>query len=401
MLEQLKKEYLDRMKLDLKDDFEKYLNSFNDEEKHGLIINMKKLSKSDLSLDEFLKLFNLDILYKDRNLVYATYDKNLLEKDKIYIGKHPLHHAGLYYVQEPSAAKPVVEFGVEEDDAVLDLCASPGGKTIETLCNLGKNGFIISNEIDFTRAKVLISNIERLGFDNAIVSCCNSKTFLTYFTSFFDKIIVDAPCSGEGMMRKSLEARRQWSKELVIKMAHIQKELLDNAYLMLKNGGKILYSTCTFSMEEDEDNVQYLLNKYNDLTLEKSEKIYPHLSIGEGQFYAIFKKDGEEKSRSKIPNNDIISKINILKYGFEKYEKKHNVVVPTHMSTHIDYVSFDNVIELNYEDIIKYIHGDTIPVPENYENGFYKVTYRKLGIGLGKIVKGVLKNHYPKGLRNI
>lgn len=400
MVEYLKNEYLDRMKNYLNGDFDKYIHSFLEKEKHGVIINLEKLSKSDLSINEVIHYFNLKIIYNNDNIFYATYDKEELESKGIYIGKHPLHHAGLYYIQEPSAIKPMIEFPVEKNDVVLDMCASPGGKTIDALCKLCNEGFVVSNEIDYARSKILVSNVERMGFENIAVTCEEPRKLCQKFSGYFDKIIIDAPCSGEGMMRKNIEARKQWSYDLVNKMAHIQKELLNIAYGMLKYGGKILYSTCTFSKEEDEDNVKYIIDLYSDLSLVKTEKIYPQDDIGEGQFYAILKKEGKDDFKNQPQKKDF-NELNLLKYGVEKTEKKHSIVIPTHAATHVDSISFENSVELTYDDIVKYIHGDVVNVSSDYKSGFCKVTYRKMGIGLGKIVNGTLKNHYPKGLRNI
>lgn len=403
MIDFIKNEYLERMKADLGSFYDKYILTFEDKETHGIIINKKKLACSTIDIDYVVKRFSGEIVCENDSFVYMTYDKEELLKSNIQIGKDPLHHAGLYYVQEPSAAKVLCDFKIDKNDAVLDLCASPGGKSIMSLCYLDKKegGFLLSNEIDYGRSKTLISNIDRMGFDNVIVTCSRSSELKKVFIEFFDKIIVDAPCSGEGMMRKSKDARLQWSETLVKTMSRIQKELLNDAYSMLKKGGYIVYSTCTFSKEEDEEVVKYVLDKFDDIKLLKSEKLLPYEYKGEGQFYAIFRKEGNASDTTSFPSKKFLSSVNFLKYGVEQYEKKYNVTLPTHESTHVDSIIFDNVYELNDDEILKYLHGEEIVTSVELKNSYYKVTYKNLGIGLAKGVGRVLKNYYPKGLRNM
>ncbi len=403
MYDDIKKEYLDHVKEFLKHDYDRYIKALDEKETHGFILNKKKLAHSSVDVDCVLDMFKGKILLEDEGYHYIVYDKDELTRCGIRLGRHPLHHAGLFYMQEPSAAKVVHEAHIEKSDVVLDLCASPGGKSIMSLCSIDKNegGFLISNEVDYKRAKVLKSNIERMGFDNVIVTC-NTPAELNYkFTNYFDKIIVDAPCSSEGMMRKSMEARRQWSKSLVSSMAATQKKLIDAAYNMLKKGGSIIYSTCTFSREEDEEVVEYVLDRHNDLTLEKEEKLYPFNYPGEGQFYVVLHKAGEDIGRQRMPTIDEMGDINVLQYKVDKCEDRHGIIIPTHASTHVDDIHFDNVYELNEEEVYDYLHGDVIKSKIDIKNGYYKMTYKKLGLGLAKAVGNILKNHYPKGLRNL
>lgn len=409
MIDNIKKEYLDRMKNYLNDDFEKYLKSLADIETHGLLVNLKKLDKSKLELSDLISLFSAELLFKNDGFAYLQYDKETLMKNGVSVGRHPLYHVGLYYVQEPSAAKPIYEAKINENDAVLDLCASPGGKSIETLCclNKEKGGFLISNEVESSRVKILLSNIERMGFDNQIVTSEKSEDLANIFHDYFDKVIVDAPCSGEGMFRKSIDARLQWSEGLVKSMAKLQRSLLNDAYSMLKKGGKIIYSTCTFSKEEDENNAMSFLSEHPDMKLEKMEKLLPHLYNGEGQFYAILVKEGEHNSGNSFPSEKLLRDIKLIKYKvdeydkYDKYDKKSRELVRSHASTHVDDIYFENVYELSEDEVIKYLHGDVIKTDKILPNGYYKMTYKNLGLGLAKNVNSVFKNHYPKGLRNI
>lgn len=409
MIDNIKKEYLDRMKSYLNGDFEKYLKSLDDSETHGLVVNLKKLAKSKLELFDIINLFNAKLIFKNDGFAYLQYDKEELSKNGISVGRHPLYHVGLYYVQEPSAARPIYELEINESDSILDLCASPGGKSIEALCCLDKDkgGFLVSNEVESSRVKILLSNIERMGFENQIVTSEKSENLVNVFPEYFDKVIVDAPCSGEGMFKKSMDARLQWSEGLVRSMAKLQSGLLNDAYSMVKHGGKIIYSTCTFSKEEDENNVMGFLSKHNDMKLEKMVKLLPHLYNGEGQFYAILVKDGECSSGNQFPSEKSLKDIKLVKYKVDEYDKydkldkKSGEMIRSHASTHVDDIIFQNVYELSEDEVIMYLHGDVIRIDKNLPNGYYKMTYKDLGLGLAKNVKGVFKNHYPKGLRNI
>lgn len=401
---ELKKEFIERLKSELSNEyFQMYIDALDKSPKHGMTVNLHKLYKSNIDLDWLIRRFKGELIYKNNNFAYICYDKDELSMCGIFPGKDPLYHAGLYYIQEPTASKVLYDVDIDPNDFVLDLCASPGGKSAEILFSLkdSDGGFLVSNDIDFERAKVLSSNIERLGFDNVAITCSDSKKLADRFTNYFDKVIVDAPCSGEGMFRKSIEARQQWSLKLVQSMSMIQKRLVDDAYIMLKDSGKLIYSTCTFSLEEDEKVVDYLLDKYKDLKLCKIEKNYPFNSIGEGQFYAILQK-GEElvKHEKNDFNVTLLSNVPTLRIGIEHFEEKKGIKLPTHASTHIESIHFDNVIELDDYDIMKYLKGESLRIKLD-TNGYYKVTYKGLGIGLAKYNSGMLKNHYPKGLRNV
>lgn len=400
---ELKKEFLERLKSELSEkEYNDYMHSMEKDEKHGLVINLHKLSNSTIDLDYVIDKFSAKLIFQNENYAYITYNKEKLASNSVYPGKDPLHHVGLYYIQEPCASKVLYDVKFEKDDKVLDLCASPGGKTAEILFSLDKNagGFLISNEIDYSRAKVLSSNIERLGIDNVAVVCSDSMNLTNRFEEYFDKVIVDAPCSGEGMFRKSEEARLQWSMKLVDSMAKIQKNLVTDAYNMLRPGGILVYSTCTFSKEEDEEVVKYLLDNHSDLALVKIEKNYPHNSIGEGQFFAIISKGIIEEKKIKS-NFDMrnLEGLNILRNGTSEFTYEGKMRVPTHASTHVDGIKFDYAVDLNDEEVVKYLRGETFKKDLDFK-GYCKITYKNLGLGLAKYANGMLKNHYPKGLRN-
>ena len=400
MINKIKKEYFEILKKDLSEnDYNLYLKCLNEKEKHGMTINFNMLKKSSIDLAYVVKKFNLIEVFKNEKYGYFLYDKEMLAKNDVFPGKDPLYHVGLYYIQEPSAAKVLSNVDFKPSDVVLDLCASPGGKSIQILYSLDsdKGGFLLSNEIDKKRVKILNSNIERMGFDNMAIISEDSQVLVKRFDSYFDKVLVDAPCSGEGMFRKSEDAINQWCIELVKSCSKIQKVLIDDAYSMLKSGGTLIYSTCTFSKEEDEEVIEYMLNKHSDLELLKMEKNYPFNSIGEGQFYAIIKKKGEGESFFNSISKSDLNGLNVIRYGIEEWEDK-SIGKNTHASTHSDKFVFDNIVDLDDGEVYKYLKGDVIKKDLDFK-GFCKVTYKKLGLGIAKYTNGVLKNHYPKGIR--
>ena len=207
-------------------------------------------------------------------------------------GKHPYHEMGLYYIQEPSAMSAAALLAPKPGMRVLDLCAAPGGKSTQLATYLGDSGLLVSNEINTQRSRILSQNIERMGIKNAIVTNEDSFVLASHFPGFFNAIQVDAPCSGEGMFRKLPEAIEQWSMENVAICAARQKEILDNAAVMLKPGGTIVYSTCTFSREENEDVIECFLERHPDFTLEEMERFWPHKVDGEGHFVAKLVRRG-------------------------------------------------------------------------------------------------------------
>ena len=208
-------------------------------------------------------------------------------------GKHPYHEAGLYYIQEPSAMAPVPCLMEEATpERVLDLCAAPGGKSTQIAEYMRGRGMLITNEIHPQRAKILSENIERMGISNAIVLNETPESLSKKFIAFFDRILVDAPCSGEGMFRKNDNAGEEWSEENVALCAERQDGILNCAATMLKPGGKLVYSTCTFAPAEDEGSVSRFLETHPDFYLEKEERLMPHKVKGEGHFLAVLHREG-------------------------------------------------------------------------------------------------------------
>ncbi len=329
-----------KMKEMLGPDFEKYLASFECEAHHGLRVNTSKIS-----VDDFLKISP----YKLKPVPWCSngfyYDKN--EKP----AKHPFYFAGLYYIQEPSAMTTASLLPIEEGDIVLDICAAPGGKSTELAAKLNGSGLLITNDISNSRAKALLKNIEVFGVGNALVTSEPPHELAKRFPAFFDKILIDAPCSGEGMFRKQSNMTKAWETNGVDLFVGLQRSILKEAVTMLKPGGMIIYSTCTFSKEENEQSIEYLLSLDDSLHLEelplidgfdtghpdwgntgnkelvKCRRLWPHRIDGEGHFVALVRKEVKETSVNMPVNEYVFSKeklseeakdfITSLKYPFD------------------------------------------------------------------------------------
>lgn len=279
-------EFEKKMKAFLGNEWDDFLYSYDNNRFQALRFNTLKVQ----SPEERMRILKTLKISSDKRVSWANaayyFDENVRP------GKHPYHEMGLYYIQEPSAMSAAALLAPKPGMRVLDLCAAPGGKSTQLATYLGDSGLLVSNEINTQRSRILSQNIERMGIKNAIVTNENSFVLASHFPGFFNAIQVDAPCSGEGMFRKLPEAIEQWSMENVAICAARQKEILDNAAVMLKPGGVIVYSTCTFSKEENEDVIEYFLERYPDFTLEEMERFWPHKVDGEGHFVAKLVRRG-------------------------------------------------------------------------------------------------------------
>ena len=290
------------------EEFAIYLKSFEQKNKSGLRVNTGKIS-----VEEFLKIspFELEPVPWTTNGFYYN--------QELQPAKHPFYFAGLYYLQEPSAMSPAAFLPVNPGERVLDLCAAPGGKTTELGVKLQGEGVLITNDISNSRAKALLKNVELFGICNGIVLSEPPAKLASRFGGYFDKILIDAPCSGEGMFRKDPPIMKNWEKTGVDFYANLQREILPEAIKMLRPGGMLLYSTCTFSPEENEQSVEYLLGLDEGLSLvelpmfegfdtghpewgttgneelKKTRRIWPHKVAGEGHYIALFKKSEDSK----------------------------------------------------------------------------------------------------------
>lgn len=318
-------EFEKKMKDFLGDEWEDFLYSYDNNRFQALRFNTLKVGKNESIDIEITKIMEKLGMPMDKKVTWAR-DAYYYDEDK-RPGKHPYHEMGLYYIQEPSAMSAAALLAPKPGMKVLDLCAAPGGKSTQLSTYLGDSGLLVSNEINTQRSRILSQNIERMGIKNAVVTNEDSFTLAAHFPNFFHAIQVDAPCSGEGMFRKLPEAVNEWSPQNVAICAARQKEILDNAATMLKAGGTIVYSTCTFSKEENEDVIEYFLQEHPDFTVEKMERFWPHKQEGEGHFVAKLVRRGEllleevsAQDRAKVLAEDTIEK----RKSSNKKENKKN-----------------------------------------------------------------------------
>lgn len=296
----LPEKFLERMQNMLGEEYPAFLESLSGKRYRALRLNPLKTRIQEAK--EKLP-FNLSPVPWTKNGFYYEEEEQP--------GKHPYHEAGLYYIQEPSAMAPVpclmeecasasaIPEQQEEPalpERVLDLCAAPGGKSTQIAEYMRGCGMLITNEIHPQRAKILSENIERMGISNAIVLNETPESLSKRFIAFFDRILVDAPCSGEGMFRKNDNAGEEWSEENVALCAERQDGILDCAATMLRPGGRLVYSTCTFAPAEDEGSVSRFLEAHPDFYLEKEERLMPHKVKGEGHFLAVLHREGGQLS---------------------------------------------------------------------------------------------------------
>lgn len=442
---ELPKQFLDRMK-NIVPNYDEFLKSYDKPSVKSFFIN-----QNNISVETFLHHCNWDI---------SQYANGYLLNEDLKVGKTPEHHAGMIYVQELSAMMPTSFLPLNPTDWVLDLCSAPGGKSIQ-VANRLTNGCLVSNEINRQRAGVLKENIERMGLSNVCVTNNSPDELEQCFQGVFDAVVVDAPCSGEGMFRKDEDAILNWSPQHTEACANRQLLILDSANKLLKQGGYLLYSTCTFSVQEDEMVVAEFCRKYNydiipltypsaqagekvgEFKTEGCLRFYPHKFTGEGQFVALLKKNEAQEQfvRSKtklrrlvqsktecnvfekfckeyvcdyvdilehaIINNNIIyyvanfdlaeSGVRLINCGVKLGEIIKNRFEPDHNFAKAFGKLFVNKLELG-ENVYKYLHGETF-VGEC--EGYVVLTYLNVPIGFGKASGGIIKNHYPKGLRNL
>ena len=438
-------DFFERMKAFMGDDYDRYLETVDKEPYHAIRVNTLKISS-----DELLPLlpFAGEQVPFCRDGYYVSAEK---------LGKHPLHHAGAFYVQEPSAMSAVTVLDVRPGDKVLDLCAAPGGKSTQIASALGGTGLLWANEIVRPRAHILLSNIERMGVKNAVVSNMTPEALCTRLAGFFDKVLVDAPCSGEGMFRKDRDAVYEWSLEHTLSCAVRQKAILDSAVSAVRPGGVLVYSTCTFSPEENEGVVEYFLEKHPEFELvstgasfgepamKLARRIYPFHG-GEGHFVARFVRNGgkaykgggyrytepakDERDRidaflfdilrnnsfrhycvidDRILNLPDIDRLpdmegmNILRAGVKLGDFKKDRIEPHHnLATALTPGEFKRRLILTSTDNLtsRYISGEELEL-DQWIAGFAVVVVDGITLGLGKAVDGKLKNKYPKGLRTL
>lgn len=304
----------EKMKALLGEEYEDYLRCYEEPRHYGLRVNTKKIS-----VEEFLKIapWPLEPVPWIPNGFY--YDGSVYQP-----AKHPYYFAGLYYLQEPSAMTPASRLPVEPGDKVLDVCAAPGGKATELGAKLGGKGVLIANDISNSRARGLLKNLELFGIGNMMVVSEEPGKLIEFFPEYFDKILIDAPCSGEGMFRKEKKMVKAWEEHGPEFFSKLQRSIITQAAAMLKPGGMLLYSTCTFDSLENEQTVEYLLEQFPEFEIcemegyegfskgrpketktgmqemDKTVRIFPHRMRGEGHYLALLKKEDAEHSTETV-----------------------------------------------------------------------------------------------------
>ena len=313
--------FKERMKKMLGDEFESFFRALTEGEAvRGLRVNPIKCAPCDFISSTSLPLTPI-----------SYYEGGYILEGDAPVGTLPEHHAGIIYMQDPGAMASLAAIDIPEGARVLDMCAAPGGKSGQAAAMIGESGFLLANEYVPKRAKIMVGNFERLGIRNAAVTSLDTSELKKLFNSYFDYVICDVPCSGEGMFRKSEEARNEWSPENVKLCAERSRGILENASATVKPGGYIIYSTCTWSIEENEALIHSFLSEHSNFSLEavKDElkvctadgisylgeeteylkacrRFYPHVSRGEGQFVALLRRSTDDVAREKLSYSDRI-----------------------------------------------------------------------------------------------
>ena len=421
--------FLSRMRAQLGEaEFEAYLAAMRKQSRRALRVNTLKTTAEVFCAQADFSLTPTGIL-----------PESFFFEDDVAIGRQPQHAAGLCYVQEPSAQTPATLTGAEAGMAVLDLCAAPGGKTTQLAAQMKNTGLLVANEPVRGRAKVLAGNIERLGVRNALVTCMRPDSLADVLGACFDVVLVDAPCSGEGMFRKDETAVREWSVEHVLSCAARQDQILKSAARLCKPGGRLVYSTCTFSREENEGTIERFLSTQPDFSLRESKRMYPHSSAGEGQFMASLVRSGAGETRASalaepdgeripafeafwretfaieqpeaklLPDGRVMlpplllprewKGLHIVRAGVLAGELKNGRFTPDHsLALAYPASAFRQTMPLEEGALARFLAGETVACRPAL-SGWRPATALGHPIGWGKAVDGVLKNHIPKGLR--
>lgn len=370
-------EFEEKMKSLLKDDYDNYIACYEDKRLYGLRVNTQKISVEDFLAISPWPL--TPIPWIENGFYY--------DGEQVSPAKHPYYFAGLYYLQEPSAMTPANRLPIEPGDKVLDVCAAPGGKATELGAKLQGEGVLVANDISSSRAKGLLKNIELFGIGNVLVLSEEPGKLEEYFTEYFDKILIDAPCSGEGMFRKEKKMVKAWEEHGPEFFSKLQRSIITQAARLLKPGGMMLYSTCTFDSLENEQTIEYLLEEFPEFQIcdmkpyegfacgipeetksqnpdmKKTVRIWPQRMQGEGHFVALLQK-GEQLSQPDL-----------------KSSGKSNVKVADEITDFFTAVSW----EMDYRRLD--IHGERVYyMPENLPN-LKGIRFLRTGLLLGELKK--------------
>ena len=432
--------FLKQMQELLKEEYPLYLDSLNKKENRGFRVNTLKITE-----EEFFSIFK----YKYHKSPFAK-NGYYLDED-VSIGKTDLYAAGLLYMQEPSASSAVTILDVKPGMKVLDMCAAPGSKSTQILEALNGEGLLVANEYVKDRAQILKENIERSGAYNAIVISADTKDVANQFEEYFDAVLCDAPCSGEGMFRKESQAIDNWSIKNVEQCVIRQEYILENAYRCLKPGGMLVYSTCTFNLSENENQIVHFLDKHSDMQIvdsnvtfgrkgfasryptEKAIRIFP-MDEGEGHFICKMQKSGVVSNRNikelkseTIPVSALtfmkqmlvqdypyyfcyknkvyggiqpfisVGKTNLIRHQVYLGEDVHGRFEPSHAFFMSSYSKFNKTIELDDNEVLAYLQGQTIS--RKCDKGYYAICTHGHVLGYAKSDGQILKNKYPKAFR--
>jgi 16S rRNA C967 or C1407 C5-methylase (RsmB/RsmF family)/NOL1/NOP2/fmu family ribosome biogenesis protein len=429
-------DFINRMEQDLGPDFHAFLRSYEENKISALRFN--PIKADDEAVDKMKSLLTGKVDWSKNGYYYDEESRP---------GLHPYHAAGVYYIQDASAQLPVEMLAPAPGDFCLDLCSAPGGKSTQIAGYLKGEGILVSNEPIKNRAKILSENVERLGIKNCIVTSEYPDKLSEVFLEYFDRIMVDAPCSGEGMFRKNHDACTEWSLESVEMCAARQAEILDRAYEMLIPGGRMCYSTCTFAKLEDEEAVASFISRHPDMSLIEERRLWPHQVKGEGHYAALLEKaDADNRAEEcrihrhtyetkKLSDKaiadylafaedtlklslkdkllllgDLLYKLpeecpdfnglHVLRGGLFLGTLKKNRFEPSHaLALALTKEDVNNSFNLSSDgqDIQNYLRGQSIMA--DVQDGWTLITVDGYSVGWGKAVKGQIKNHYPKGLR--
>lgn len=454
----LPEKFLERMQDMLGEEFKEFLSSYEKDKYQALRVNTLKCSVVDFRQKA---PFGLEAVPWAENGFYYGAEE--------HPGRHPYHDAGVYYIQEPSAMAPAQLLEAAPGERILDLCAAPGGKSTQIAAMMQGEGLLICNEIHPARAKILSENVERMGIRNAMVTNETPGRLAEVFPGFFDRILVDAPCSGEGMFRKNGEACGEWSPQNVQLCADRQDEILDRAAQMLRPGGRLVYSTCTFAPAENEGSVSRFLKRHDDFYIGKAElpggmgpgvaqwveepaiglgntiRLWPHKLKGEGHFAALLQRKGEVQPSCRIYGSNGAEKgisekeccdylafrtqflrtqpegiylkfgeqlylapadmpsvkgLKVLRPGLHLGTLKKNRFEPSHalaLTLKPEEAVFKYDLPSGGKEIAAYLNGQAFAA--DGPKGWYLITTDGCSVGWGKLAGGMMKNHYPKGLR--
>lgn len=426
------------------------------------VIGKEEKDKLENAIDqEQIKCLRVNTLFLKPNSLKETYPNIVnnneidysfyYDKNEYDLGKSIEHFAGGIYIQDASAMLVTHLLNPQENERVIDLCAAPGGKATQASILMKNTGLVIANDYNEKRSEILSENVERLGITNTIVLNNNVDKIANHFGGYFDKVILDAPCSGEGMFRKNDLSYLDWSIDKVHRCSEIQRELIMHAYSLLKKDGIMVYSTCTFEKEENEDIVQYLLDNSNaslinikeidgairGIDMKEAIRLYPSHFKGEGQFIALIKCNDEhniklkkyQNKNNQIPqllkltnefilqnsnNNKIkdiypfnttinyleygninIDGLKVKRYGLNMGQVINNRFEPSHSLMKV--LDLKQNHEITKDEYLKFIKGETLE--NNNYKGYLGIKYNNLKVGFGKASNNQIKNHLPKGLR--